>query len=735
MQNSRLYLRTLACCTTVLLPLLVACGGATSSSNNSAPPATIGVTLNQSTVSSGGGATQSFTASVANNSANAGVNWTISGSGSLSAASSASAPFTTTYSAPAIVSADATVTLTATSKTDPTKSASATISLVPIVITLNPSAARLSPGGSQGFTVSVANDLSNSGVSWGIGSGAGSLSGLSANGATYTAPSVLSGTLPSFVTLTAASVKDPTQTATENLLLTPSNAPLSQWVYYNSSGNLAYKQLDSQGDQIMDFSTAGYNQGAGSIPTVPVALTVSPSGGDDTANIQSAINDVSSMPINPSTGFRGAVLLQPGSYTVSSTLTISTSGVVLRGSGDGASPISNTVITMTAASTPYPLVIMGSSTAEPISSGSATAITDAYVPAGTTTLDVASTAGLAVGETVMVRRPATTAWVAFMGMTAADLGTNCSSGPCSWTDIGPEHFQTDRTITAVSGNKITLDVPISDSIDSTYLGIDGGSVEAYTYPGRISQVGIEDFYVVAPAPPNNLVPPTPSYQIVMTYAVINGWARNLTGLDTLESVDIETSGKQITVSNVSITHTVTQTDGAKFEDFYVNSSTQVLFDTVSDIANNIVYFGTSSNTQGPNVIRNATFQGNGLVEPHQRWATGLLVENTTVSSGGVIDLIDRGSDGSGQGWAIGWGVIWNASANTFTIQQPPGSQNWCIGCTGTQLTTAPPYGPTVQPGGAVLPEGAVDSPGIYVYPASLYQAQLNQRLGASAVAQ
>jgi hypothetical protein len=607
-----------------------------------------------------------------------------------------------------------------------------------ITVAVNQSSTRLSGNGSQTFSVTVANDSSNSGVTWSIGSGVGTLSNSSTTSVTYTAPATIPGTLPVIVTLTAVSVKDPTKSASASILLTASTAPLSQWVYYNSTGNLTYQTLDTQGDQIMDFSTAGYEQGVGSIPTAPVEATVYPSGSDDTSNIQAAINNVSALTLNSTTGLRGAVLLSPGSYTVSSSLTISTSGVVLRGSGTGASPSSNTVITMTAAATPYPLVIMGSSTAQPTSTGSATAITDTYVPAGALSLGLASTAGLSVGSTIMVNRPSTNAWVTFMDMTDTDLGTTCSSGPCNWIAIGADHFQTDRTITAISGNRITLDAPMSDSIDSTYLGVGAASVQAYTYTGRISQVGVEDLYVIAPAPANNLVPPTPSYQIVVTYAVINAWARNLTGLDTLETIDIEPNGKQITVSNVAVTHTVTQTDDAKFEEFYINSATQILFDTVSDTANNMIYFGTSSATQGPNVIRNATFHGNGvngLVEPHQRWATGLLVENTTVTGGAVINLLDRGADGSGQGWAIGWGVIWNSSANTFTIQQPPGSQNWCIGCIGTQLTTAPPYGPTVQPGGAVLPKGAIDSPNTYVYPTSLYQAQLNQRLGASAIAQ
>jgi len=104
---------------------------------------------------------------------------------------------------------------------------------------------------------------------------------------------------------------------------TPSG-PASQWVYYNSSGNLTYKTLDAQGDKIMDFSTAGYEQGAAAIPTAPVEVTVSPSGGDDTANIQAAINTVSAMALNPTTGLRGAVLLEPGSYTVSGSLAITT---------------------------------------------------------------------------------------------------------------------------------------------------------------------------------------------------------------------------------------------------------------------------------------------------------------------------------------------------------------------------------------------------------------------------
>ena len=123
-----------------------------------------------------------------------------------------------------------------------------------------------------------------------------------------------------------------------------------------------------------------------------------------------------------------------------------------------------------------------------------------------------------------------------------------------------------------------------------------------------------------------------------------------------------------------------------FEDFYVNGGTQILMDTVSDVTDNMYFFSTSSETQGPIVLRNGAFSGSTSIEPHQRWATGVLVENITVSppvsstdTAGQINLWDRGDYGTGQGWAVGWGVVWNSTASAFTMQPPPDSQNWCIG--------------------------------------------------------
>ena len=113
-----------------------------------------------------------------------------------------------------------------------------------------------------------------------------------------------------------------------------SGAPQSAWVSIGADGKLLYR-ADAHGNRIMDFSYAGYQGGGSRLPTIPVARTVRPEPGDATARIQEAIDAVSHL-MPSDQGLRGAVLLDPGVYDVSGSLTISAGGVVLRGSGSNA---------------------------------------------------------------------------------------------------------------------------------------------------------------------------------------------------------------------------------------------------------------------------------------------------------------------------------------------------------------------------------------------------------------
>src|SRR6266576_2205145 len=102
----------------------------------------------------------------------------------------------------------------------------------------------------------------------------------------------------------------------------------SEWAYAGANGKLVYKTTPA-GDRIMDFSHAGYMGGGVALPAVPVRRTLQPSGGDDdSAAIQAVLNEVAAMGLT--NGFRGAILLGPGTFSCSNTITIPASGVVLR---------------------------------------------------------------------------------------------------------------------------------------------------------------------------------------------------------------------------------------------------------------------------------------------------------------------------------------------------------------------------------------------------------------------
>src|SRR5690242_8700230 len=97
----------------------------------------------------------------------------------------------------------------------------------------------------------------------------------------------------------------------------------STWVTVGPDGKLAYR-TDGLGNRVMDFSSAGYRQGGVALPVVPAVVTLAPGGGDDTAAIQQALDATGALPREA----RGAVVLGPGTFTISSTLTIAASGVV-----------------------------------------------------------------------------------------------------------------------------------------------------------------------------------------------------------------------------------------------------------------------------------------------------------------------------------------------------------------------------------------------------------------------
>ncbi len=482
----------------------------------------------------------------------------------------------------------------------------------------------------------------------------------------------------------------------------------TQWVSQDDQGHLHY-QATAKGDTIPDFSCAGYAGGGVALPDVPVKKTVAPAGDDDSGAIQAALDEVAALPLT--NGFRGTVLLSAGTFHCAKPLTLSQSGIVLRGSGSGDK---GTIIEMTG--DPHLcLEINGKNIARPqLDPSQGIAITDTYVPEGTVSVTVADASSLAAGDHILIERKFTAAWIHSLGM-----DTLVRDGkPQTWIHLD-QVMTYERTVRAVDGNKISFDIPMPDAIDAQLLAPDSAKVFKLgkTVEPRLAQCGIESLQINSPPPSGTLT--TKNNHAISINNCEDCWVKDVVMRDTLQNIDVLGSARRVTIEGANAFHTATVSKGAGYPADYTIRGTQILLDRSSSTGHGSFYVATANTESNLNVVLNCNFYGvdgdGGAIQPHARWSTALLVDSCNVPDG-KIEYINRGTAGSGHGWAMSWGVVWNCTAKIFNIQQPPGAINWCIGCKGA----------ADQKTG--LNDGFI-SFGTPVLPKSLYLAQLHERLG------
>jgi hypothetical protein len=146
------------------------------------------------------------------------VTWSVSGAGCSGSSCStiATSASSAVYSAPSMAPSPASVNVAATSVADPTKSASANATIVPVVaVTVSPASPSVSTGTTQQFTASVTG-TSNIAVAWSVaGAGcSGAACGTISSSGLYTAPASVPS--PATVTITATSAADQTKSGAAN---------------------------------------------------------------------------------------------------------------------------------------------------------------------------------------------------------------------------------------------------------------------------------------------------------------------------------------------------------------------------------------------------------------------------------------------------------------------------------------------------------------------------------------
>ncbi len=498
----------------------------------------------------------------------------------------------------------------------------------------------------------------------------------------------------------------------------PGQVTPGRWVTLSAGGDLVY-ELDERGQRVLDFSQCGYGAGDEPLPevvaTIPADrwLAVTPGPGDDTALIQTAIDTVSARPPDAA-GWRGVVYLAAGEFQVADTLRILTGGVVLKGAG--SDPSTGTRLRATDPRQ-YTVIQVTGAGGRSVVGGTIRNLVQTLVPAGARSFQVDSTNGLAVGHTVVVKRPSPANWITDLGMDQLGPASGGDADVVPWA-AGSKDLFFDRVITRIEGKWITVDAPLPQTIEARY---GGAQIWRYIWAGRIQRVGIEGLYGFS-----DYASPTDeahAWTFIALGKLQHGWVRDITAQYFGFSAVYAGAGcKWVTVADSRCLDAVSIITGSRRYSFHIDDAELCLF--IDNFARNGRHdFVLGSQVAGPNAFVHCTAESaKADTGPHHRWAVGTLFDNVAIG-GNELNIQNRGNSGTGHGWAGAYSVVWNSTADAFRVRNPPTARNWLVGSTGALLTSGFPVGAD--------PEGTYDSSGPLgrpVFPRSLYHGQVQQRL-------
>jgi hypothetical protein len=468
-------------------------------------------------------------------------------------------------------------------------------------------------------------------------------------------------------------------------------------IQISNDGKLTYN-ASSNGDRVPDFSYCGYMLSEVPIPDVPVKVIVPAMSGDATEKMQTAIDYVSSLPLDKQ-GFRGAVLLDKGTFEVAGRLTIGASGVVLRGSGPNTD---QTTLIGTGVDRQTLIRIIGINNRrieKPVQ------VADNYFPVNATKLTFKNNHSFKVGDQVVVNRPSTKEWLEKLG--TDKIGIYVDYQLTKW-DPGDFDQNWYRTIVAISPESITLDVPLTNSLDPQY---GGGNVAKYAWEGQIRNVGVENLRCISAFDKSNAKDENHRWMAITMDNVRDAWVRRVVAEHFVSSaVAVWETASRITVEDCKSLAPVGEIGNYRRYSFHTLGQ-QVLFQRCY-AEYGYHDFSIGFTTPGPNAfVQCYSFMPTNFSGSIGGWSTGILFDKTTVD-GGIVSFAYRDVDGQGGGWSAANSLSWQTRAPQIHVPAPPTAQNWAYGSLGQG------YGNGIHE----LPRG-------FLKPESIFYAQLEARTG------
>ena len=416
----------------------------------------------------------------------------------------------------------------------------------------------------------------------------------------------------------------------------------------------------------IDFSYAGYCGGGTALPSVPATVVVTPSGQDDTALLQAALNHVGSLKPGPD-GFRGAVQLAPGLFKVGGQLRLNACGVVLRGSAD----VAHTTILMATGHDRRALIELAGR--DDRKSGPVRTVTDAVVPAGSRALTLDSVEGFAEGGHVEVLRPSTKEWIHELGMD--EFTGHFKEFRLDWAP-GSRDLVWDRVITAVDPQRriVMLDAPLTTALEARF---GGGTARAVTWPGRLQRAGLECLTLISEYDEANPRDEAHAWIAVALDRVEDAWVRRVTASHfACSAVWVGADARRVTVEDCRNEHPVSEPAGYRRLSFFVNGQQVIVQRCTAEQGWDD--FAVGFCTAGPNVFLDCTATGAlGDSGPFESWAAGTLYEHVRIDGAGLV-LANNSIRSQGGGWTATDSILWNCIAARIEAQSPPGAENRAV---------------------------------------------------------
>lgn len=445
----------------------------------------------------------------------------------------------------------------------------------------------------------------------------------------------------------------------------------------------------------MDYSTCGYHASETAIPDVANAVYVECGDGDMHDVLQRAIDYVASLKPDKS-GHRGAVLLGAGTYNIGRPLRISASGVVLRGAGKDKTTIVKHGVDRGAL-----LYIEGGLS---MSGGDTIVVSGDKTPAGATKLTLASAKGLQTGDRIRIIRPSTREWIESLG--CYDFG-----GGLDYTGWKPGDIDItwDRTVVSATGNEITIDAPITTTLDAKY---GGGFVVTGHNKSEITECGVENMTLASAHNAWNPKDEDHCWDAIWMDKVRDCWVRRVDFRSFAGSaVNIQKNTSRITVEDCIASDPVSEVGGWRRGVFITRGQQTLIQRCVS--RKGIHDFAAGFCAAGPNAFVQCEGEESlGFSGSIGSWAAGLLFDIVNID-GNDIAFKNLEQFQFGTGWNTANSMLWQCTGSTLWCYSPDAdNRNSANGCWGTLTGNA-----------------EWTSSNDHVQPRSLFYAQLEKRLG------